>query len=358
MSTELSPKEKGLLKVSEVAKAAGVSPSTVKYYVKEGLVEIACKTGRNMAYYTPSCIGRVRYIKRLQTEKFYPLSLIKNLLDGQLADGGDADGQDLALIDAIYKTDRLDDVNIPFSRAIASSGLSRHKAELLLKAGIIDPKKSGSSLAVSKNDLKIMSLAHAREKAGIPIEQTVQAFSSYERNMRLAVEEDISALVEKAFLTSHPDSSSFTALIHVSDETLDDFVRVKRYDLNREVGLNYVEKLGRFVSGLKELTPLLDELAPKRRTTGKTERAWNEALECRSSDFAHRLSVISKSHTAICGTPASASLRERCIAFAWSLTVPEEFCRSRNIPAWTEKFKETGEGKRITAFENEGESFT
>ena len=122
--------------------------------------------------------------------------------------------------------------------------------------------------------------------------------------------------------------------------------------------MNYVEKLSRFVSELKKLTPLLDELAPMRRTAGKTERAWNEALECKSSDFAYRLSVISKSHTAICGTPASASLRDRCISFAWSITVPEEFCRSRNIPAWTEQFKETGEGKRITSLVDEGESFT
>ena len=43
----------GLLKIGALARAAGVSVSTVKFYAKEGLIRAAVKTGRNMAYYDP-----------------------------------------------------------------------------------------------------------------------------------------------------------------------------------------------------------------------------------------------------------------------------------------------------------------
>ena len=46
----------GLMKAGELAKAAGVSVSTVKFYAKEGLIRASLKTGRNMAYYDPSCV--------------------------------------------------------------------------------------------------------------------------------------------------------------------------------------------------------------------------------------------------------------------------------------------------------------
>ena len=44
----------GLMKAGELAKAAGVSVSTVKFYAKEGLIRASLKTGRNMAYYDPA----------------------------------------------------------------------------------------------------------------------------------------------------------------------------------------------------------------------------------------------------------------------------------------------------------------
>ena len=62
----------GLLKIGELARSSGVSLSTVKYYVKEGLVEIAKKTSRNMAYYHPDSVRRVLLIRSLQKERFYP----------------------------------------------------------------------------------------------------------------------------------------------------------------------------------------------------------------------------------------------------------------------------------------------
>jgi DNA-binding transcriptional MerR regulator len=71
----------GLLKMSELAQRSGVSAGTIKHYLREGLLPEPVKTSRNMAYYPPEFIERIRLIKRLQEERFMPLRLIKGVID-------------------------------------------------------------------------------------------------------------------------------------------------------------------------------------------------------------------------------------------------------------------------------------
>jgi DNA-binding transcriptional MerR regulator len=119
------------LKMSELADASGVSAATIKHYLREGLLgdeEGIVRTSRNMAWYPPEYVDRIRLIKRLQEERFLPLRLIKELLSerpprtpraevdlpdnvlDRLAELGvltpDADGydpDDVAVIDAIVR---------------------------------------------------------------------------------------------------------------------------------------------------------------------------------------------------------------------------------------------------------------
>jgi len=71
----------GLLKMKELAQASGVSAGTIKHYLREGLLPEPVKTSRNMAYYPPEFVERIRLIKQLQEERFMPLSVIKSMLD-------------------------------------------------------------------------------------------------------------------------------------------------------------------------------------------------------------------------------------------------------------------------------------
>jgi len=74
----------GLLKMSELAQASGVSAGTIKHYLREGLLgegEGVVRTSRNMAYYPPEYVERITLIKRLQEERFMPLRLIRQVLD-------------------------------------------------------------------------------------------------------------------------------------------------------------------------------------------------------------------------------------------------------------------------------------
>ena len=73
----------GLLKMSELAERSGVSAGTIKHYLREGLLggdESIVRTSRNMAWYRPELVERVKLIKRLQEERFMPLKLIRGVI--------------------------------------------------------------------------------------------------------------------------------------------------------------------------------------------------------------------------------------------------------------------------------------
>jgi DNA-binding transcriptional MerR regulator len=81
-----------LLKMSELAERSGVSAGTIKHYLREGLLgqgDDVVRTSRNMAYYPPDYVGRIRTIKRLQEERFMPLRAIKTALERAAADRDD-----------------------------------------------------------------------------------------------------------------------------------------------------------------------------------------------------------------------------------------------------------------------------
>jgi DNA-binding transcriptional MerR regulator len=76
----------GLLKMSELAERSGVSAGTIKHYLREGLLgggDEVVKTSRNMSWYPPEFVERVRVIKRLQEQRFMPLKAIRRVLEDE-----------------------------------------------------------------------------------------------------------------------------------------------------------------------------------------------------------------------------------------------------------------------------------
>jgi DNA-binding transcriptional MerR regulator len=73
-----------LLKMAELAERSGVSPGTIRHYLREGLLGEGAdivRTSRNMAYYPPDYVQRIVLIKRLQEERFMPLRVIRGALE-------------------------------------------------------------------------------------------------------------------------------------------------------------------------------------------------------------------------------------------------------------------------------------
>jgi len=74
-------KTQSQMKIGELAEASGVPVPTIKHYLREGLLPEGVKTSRNMAYYPPELVERIKLIKQLQEERFMPLKAIKAVLD-------------------------------------------------------------------------------------------------------------------------------------------------------------------------------------------------------------------------------------------------------------------------------------
>jgi DNA-binding transcriptional MerR regulator len=68
------------LKIGEIARRSSVPPSTIRYYVRQGLLPEPTKVNKSMAYYDEGCIEKIQAIRHLQETRYFPLSVIKNIL--------------------------------------------------------------------------------------------------------------------------------------------------------------------------------------------------------------------------------------------------------------------------------------
>jgi len=248
----------GLLKIGELAAASGSTVSTVKYYVKEGLVPIAKKTGRNMAYYHPDSVARVKLIKSLQKQRFYPLSVIKHLLEQ-----GDPSLSEIELYDAIHKVEHTASRHpLTLAAVMRQTGLIRSQIEQLEEAGIVSPIETEGKRMFRESDCRVMQLIRRRQEAGLPFEQTLRAFTAYECALNEAVRDDIDAVISDALVPECPSTDDIVHMIRISDETLDQFISLRRYELNRVYGSRHIEdvaqfsaRLGQFLADVQRVLP-------------------------------------------------------------------------------------------------------
>jgi DNA-binding transcriptional MerR regulator len=172
------------LKMSELADASGVPAATIKHYLREGLLgadgEIV-RTSRNMAYYPPEFVERIRSIKRLQEERFLPLRLIKVLLDEQR--GG----------------------RVPRDVLAARSSVPEVVLDRLESIGVLTPHQEG----YDADDVKIVE-AIARFRAGgydEAIGFTVYDTLRYRDALQPLVEEEVRVLLERLSGDVEPDAA-------------------------------------------------------------------------------------------------------------------------------------------------------
>ena len=256
----------GLLKIGELAKETDTSISTLKYYIREGLIRPVVKTGRNMSWYDPSCVETVSLIRMLQKERYYPLSVIRDLLKTDSLHRP----PEMALLDAIHKVDDNTDYRVfTENDAVLMSGLERDQINALSEAGLISTSGKKRREVYTEEDLAVMNLVRVRLEAGIPLEQSIEALRIYDRALRSAAHEDIDSFVD---LIMQPDFSAEAGahMIRISDQTLDEFIMLRRKGYNRSYGKSYVGKLYRFMTQCGAALPKLEKAC---RAHGFTQAA-------------------------------------------------------------------------------------
>ena len=92
--------------MKDLCDATGLGRQAIHFYIREGLLPEGTKTGRNMAYYSPTHIERLQLIRRLQEEQFLPLKAIRAVLDAYDDRDADTTGEDGAPVDAFSPAQR------------------------------------------------------------------------------------------------------------------------------------------------------------------------------------------------------------------------------------------------------------
>jgi DNA-binding transcriptional MerR regulator len=150
--------------MSVLARMSGVPAATIKHYLREGLLPTPdLKTGRNMAYYDPALVDRIRRIKTLQREHFLPLRLIKSVLDGQPSEDDDAEAAaaiQRALASMAPHDSRTRD-------QLVASGLPRKDLAFFESLGIVTAVQENGEDTFRGDDLSLLRILGESRRAGI-----------------------------------------------------------------------------------------------------------------------------------------------------------------------------------------------
>jgi DNA-binding transcriptional MerR regulator len=209
--------QRELLRMGELAEASGVSAATIKHYLREGLLPEPVKTSRNMAYYPPEFVDRIRLIKQLQEERFMPLRVIRSMLD---------EDPDRART-LVELEDRILERALAGERTRTSAAEVRERydvpAEVLDRLEEIEVL-SPNSRGYTPSDVKIIE-AISRFRAGgyeEAIGFTVYDTLRYKRAMEDLVREEVEVLMDRVAGKMDPDRAM--ELIEAGAEPLKDLI--------------------------------------------------------------------------------------------------------------------------------------
>lgn len=71
-------------RMKDLVELTGVPRQVIHFYIQKGLLPPGEKRGRNLAFYGPEHVERLRLVRRLQHERFLPLKAIKAVLDDRI----------------------------------------------------------------------------------------------------------------------------------------------------------------------------------------------------------------------------------------------------------------------------------
>lgn len=129
----MATRDPRLVKISVLSQMCGVPGPTIKYYIREGLLPDPVRTSRNMAWYDPNLVPRIKAIKRLQTTQFLPLKVIRELLEG--GDSPTKPGQLDTMVEAVRRVSSGANVT---RAALVAEGASEEDLTWLTEKGLVD----------------------------------------------------------------------------------------------------------------------------------------------------------------------------------------------------------------------------
>ena len=154
------------MKMKELEARTGVGRETIRFYIREGLLDEPERPKRNVAVYDNTHVRRVALVKRLQQERFLPLTKIKEML----ANGaGELDAEQLPsllglefLLSARFG-DNQSRQPVALSHVADESSVTLQEIEEMDRLGLISIAVGGT---MSKQDADIVNLWAQMKDAG------------------------------------------------------------------------------------------------------------------------------------------------------------------------------------------------
>jgi DNA-binding transcriptional MerR regulator len=212
-----SPRAGSGLRIGELAEASGVPVPTIKHYLREGLLPEPVKTSRNMAYYSPEFVDRIKLIKQLQEERFMPLKAIKSVLD---------EGPERARA-LVELEDRILERALGGERTRTSAaevrkryGVPREVLDRLAELGVLTPNSRG----YTPSDVTIIE-AISRFRAGGYDEQigfTVYDTLRYKTALEELVRQEVDVVMNR--LAGEVSPERVVAMLESGAQPLKDFI--------------------------------------------------------------------------------------------------------------------------------------
>jgi DNA-binding transcriptional MerR regulator len=223
-----------LLRMRELAQAAGVSAGTIKHYLREGLLPEPIKTSRNMAWYPPEFVERLKLIKQLQEERFLPLKVIKEVLEnGQDGEGPTRLRALIELEDRVLERalGRQDAKALSERQVKERYGLPQEALERLERLEVLTPQVRNGSRRYGPDDVQIIEAVSRMRASGYSeaLGFTVRDTLIYKRNLERLVREEVSVMMERLAGEMKPDEAA--DLMERAVEPMRDLVAAMRAKL-------------------------------------------------------------------------------------------------------------------------------
>ena len=224
------PRPKQGMRIAELARRSDTSKETIHFYLREGLLRKPKKTSRNMAYYDETHVEQLKLIKRLRSESYLPLNVIKKVLkQGKLGTSarrldlsGDLLGQGArATFEPLTRKELCERTGLPERRVAAyeEQGLLRPTSR---------PKRYGW------DDVRLAEIiAEAETEGGQEGQQLVlERFSIIETHLERLVKEEVAHFFGRVVTGGDPKNA--LTLLQGGRETIGRFMAIARARRLRE----------------------------------------------------------------------------------------------------------------------------
>lgn len=147
------------MKMKELSAMTGVSKGTIRYYANEGLIPKPIKTSANMGYYTEEHVKAIRLVKELQSKRFLPLTIIKQMI------GDSGSGISMDEIKTLAEMDGklFKNLNVFMPKSLMTAvqlskriGISLEEIQQLESDGVLQPIRKGRKAYYNDDDIHFL----------------------------------------------------------------------------------------------------------------------------------------------------------------------------------------------------------